>query len=235
MKTKLYRLYAGFRNALYKNKVILRIYAFFRSDIPDKRASRKLKKYGYDDLTLLSRTMKEANIQCFCDFGTLLGITREGAFIPYDNDIDTGILKDESFSWEKLETVLAKIGLKKKYYYSYQGEITEQTYLFADGISVDFFLYEAEKEDKMRTYVYYKNHDMIYDNDHIRSVKALIYPQIDGLQEISFHNCNALIPTNAEKRLEDIYGKGWKVPEPGYQPDRKQNIMPELGEKHIVK
>ena len=234
MKKKLYRVYNAFRNALYKNRVILRIYAFFRSDIPDKKASRKLKKYGYQDLTLLSKTLKEENIKCFCDFGTLLGIIREGAFIPHDNDIDTGILKDEFFSWEKLESVLGKLGMKKKYYYTYQGEVTEQTYLFPDGISVDFFLYENIDEKNMRTYVYYKNHDMIYENAHVRSVKALIYPRIDGLKEIDFNNCTAMIPNNAERRLEDIYGKGWKVPEPGYQPDRKQNIMPELGEKHVV-
>lgn len=233
MRMSLYQFYNGIRNRLYKNKIVFRVYAFFMSDIPDGIQRRKLKKYGYQDLVMLTSALEQIHVQAFCDFGTLLGMIRDDGFIEHDNDIDIGILKGpEPFDWELVEKTLQKQGMKKTHYYVYDGKITEQTYDFKDGLSVDLFLYEPYPEDRMRTFVYYKDHDRIYENGQLRSVKALIYPMIRGVKKLEVHGVSVSIPTDPEDRLLAIYGPGWKIPDPDYQPDRTEHLMELLGEKH---
>lgn len=234
MKFNMYHIYNRFRNKLYHFKPLLRVYSIFRSDIPDRVAAQKLKKYGYADLDAFFCALDGYSIKCFCEFGTLLGFIREHGFIAHDNDIDLGIIEDDTFEWHLLENRLSSIGLKLTHYYTYNGKVTEQTYVFPDGLSVDIFLYENISVTEMRTFVYYRDHDAIYNNNIERSVKALVYPRISGIKWYEINGYKFRIPKDPESRLEAIYGKTWKVPDPNYIPDRKINIMPGFGEKHGV-
>lgn len=229
MKKRTYNLFNHFKNRIYKIKPVLRVYSFFRSDIPDRIASNRLKKNGYKDLESVFTAIKDTGIICFCDFGTLLGFIREGMFIPHDNDIDLGVIGSEGFSWDLLDNALQVVGINLIHRYSYKGVITEQTYRFKDGLSVDFFLYEPTSIEKMRTYVYYKDHSLVYDTNEERSVKALVYPAFNNTKWIEINGYNVCVPEKPEYRLEAIYGKTWKIPNPNYVPDRKLNIMPEKG------
>lgn len=231
MKQSVFRVYNRVKNHLYKNKAVLKVYSLFMSELPNKRAAKKLLKNGYSDLNMLFATLSNTGFTCFCDFGTLLGFVRDGGFILHDNDIDLAIVDSQSFNWEILEATLKTFGMRKLHYYTYHNKITEQTYAFEDGLTVDFFLYEYLSNGSMITYVYYKNHDMVYNNSHDRSVKALIYPSVDSVEQYNVHGISVTVPSNYEKRLEDIYGKSWRVPDPKYKPDRRENIMSDLGKK----
>lgn len=229
-----FKQYNAIRNRLYHNRFILSIYSFFRTTIPNHISQKKLKRYGYNNLKTIKWLLSDTGIKCFCEFGTLLGFIRDAGFIAYDNDIDFGVINDGEFDWAKLENKLLEKNIIKIHSYSYQDKVTEETFLFPDGISIDFFLYDFH-DDKMITYVYYKDHDMLYENAKERSVKALIYPKIRGLQSMKVHNIDVIIPEEAEKHLEDIYGKQWRTPDPSYKPDRKQNILPGLGIRNDYK
>lgn len=227
-----YSTYNAIRNTLYKNKVVLGVYSFFKNKIPNYFKKKKLRENGFKDLSLLVQLLEDTDIQYFCEFGTLLGFIRDKGFIPHDNDIDMGIINNSFFSWENLEKQLSRGNIKKVHSYSYEGRITEETFDFPDGTSIDFFLYDVE-EERMITNVYYKNHNMVYDNANQRSVKALIYPRISGVTTISV-NENATpipIPENAETHLEHIYGPLWRLPDPAYKPDRENDILPNIGQR----
>lgn len=230
----LFQTYNSIRNEIYNIKPILTVYSFFKSYIPDKVAAKKLKKYGYKDLDTLFEALNKHNYMCFCDFGTLLGFVRGDSFIPHDNDIDIGICAHYPFDWNTFEKVLIMVGLRLRHYYIFNGKITEQTYSFSDGVSVDFFLYEDQLNGKMRTYVYYRDHNIIYDNVKQRSVKALTYPMVDHIESMYIHGIHVNVPCNPETRLETIYGKTWKIPDPDYVADRKNDIMSGFGEKYSV-
>lgn len=231
MKENIYKLYNRLRNKLYHNQIVFRIYSFFMSDIPDKRNSRRLQECGYRDLETLFDALNGSDIVCFCDFGTLLGFIRDNGFIAYDTDIDLAVINNDSFSWRKLEMFLGKAEMTKIHCCKYHNNITEQTYMFKDGVKVDFFLYDMLPDNKMRTFVYYKNHDLIYNNSSERSVKALVYPAVQNAERFRIHDFDFYVPYDYENRLEAIYGASWKIPDPNYAPDRKENIMPDYGEK----
>ena len=231
MKAKYYSFYMRIRNALYKNKLILRIYSYFNSTRPKRRMAKKLADYGAAEIDELFHILYNSHYESFCEFGTLLGVIREHGFIPHDYDIDLGVMHSESFSWSELEKKLESHGIRLIEQYEYNGIITEQTYRLKSGLTVDFFLYWPTSDFTMTTYVYYKNHDMAYSSSQLRSVKALVYPMIEGIQWIDFLNKKVLVPSDPEKHLEAIYGRTWKVPDPNYKPDRIDNIMPDLGYK----
>lgn len=230
MNQSFYRLYTGFRNFLYGIPAVLRVYAFFMSEIPARRKRRQLQKNGTMYLQTITRALDESGIEAFCAFGTLLGIVRDNGFIPYDDDIDMGILYRADFSWSGLESAMKKAGLQKLFSYAYEGRVTEETYQFPDGMHVDFFLFEPDGE-MMRALAYFKDHTRTYDNPRERSVYANVFSPIIGLKKITFQQSEVFIPENPKKHLEDVYGVTWKVPDPDYQEDKMTHLMPSLGEK----
>ena len=49
----------------------------------------------FEALKLVARTLQEQKITYWLDFGSLLGAVRHKGFVPWDNDIDIGVLESE--------------------------------------------------------------------------------------------------------------------------------------------
>lgn len=52
-------------------------------------------KLAIKDLKLIKRILDKLKVPFFLNFGTLLGIYRDGKILPDDKDIDIGILGQE--------------------------------------------------------------------------------------------------------------------------------------------
>ena len=178
-----------------------------------KKKWRGMHRVGYQYSKDIQQALDKTGIRYFAAYGTMLGLVREGGFIGHDEDIDFGVLLDEQFSWEKLESCMSSIGFRKKHIFTCNGVITEQTYM-KNGLSVDFFSFE-EEGDTMITYYYIKEKDKEYKKNewtvcyHRNAV-------FEGFQKINCHDVEFQIPLNPEKYLEEVYGTGWKIPDPNY-------------------
>lgn len=63
-------------------------------------------------LNEIARVCKKHNIRWFADYGTLLGAVRHGGFVPWDDDLDIGMLRED---YEKFNSI-AKSELPEDYY-----------------------------------------------------------------------------------------------------------------------
>ena len=62
---------------------------------PAKGNLRKVQLIKTKVLDLVDVILKKHNIQYWLDFGTLIGAVRHQGFVPWDNDIDVSILRDD--------------------------------------------------------------------------------------------------------------------------------------------
>ncbi len=92
--------------------------------------TEKMKKIWAVELDLLSeldRVCRKHNIKYYAAFGTLLGAIREHGFIPWDDDIDVWLLRDE---YERLKEV-AQSEFTGKYYYQDWYNSCGRTWIFS--------------------------------------------------------------------------------------------------------
>lgn len=80
------------------------------------KVSEKMKKVWAVELNLLDqfdKLCREHNLRYFVDYGTLLGAVRHQGFIPWDDDIDVVMFRDD---YEKLK-IIAMDSVSSPYFY----------------------------------------------------------------------------------------------------------------------
>ena len=124
----------------------------------------KKEEFWLSELVKVGNLLDESNISYFLDHGTLLGAVREKGFIPWDNDIDLGVVNFEinkKFNvLKKLISKFHKLGFSCKF--------------FGDTL----FLFKRDVEIGIKFYSYndrsYSGYFIDYKEFNIYSVLYLI-------------------------------------------------------------
>lgn len=133
----------------------------------------KLKKAELEILDEIDRVCNKNNIQYFLMFGTLLGAVRHDGFIPWDDDIDIGMLRDDYDKFIEIapkelkgKFTLDYITTNKNYYMPFVKVRNSKTrfeekstinYNGPKGIWVDIFPYNYCEYDKVNFYLKFKS------------------------------------------------------------------------------
>ena len=123
----------------------------------------KMKKIELEILDEFVRICDKYNIKYILAFGTCLGAVRHDGFIPWDDDIDVGVLREDynklvkickkelnekyyfqSYETDNLSIPFAKIRRKDSVYLAPNSEVSED----ASGIWIDIFPYDFYTDNK---------------------------------------------------------------------------------------
>ena len=130
--------------------------------------------------------------------GTILGLYRNHAFIPHDNDIDIDILDPEN-----LPTLINSFRTELKYRIGriavFNGKIQQIAFYNSDNIIVDLIIWQS-KEGVIVNF---------QEEGYLRSQEAKYFKHIDFFD---FNNITYPIPGFIEEWLNFRYGNDWKIP-----------------------
>ena len=178
----------------------------------DSKEEKRAIKFLFD----VKKIIESLSQSYWIEGGTLLGAVRDKRLIPWDHDIDLGMINKSDSEIKKL---IKK--LRKKFYVSVKTfEDTEGNWklgsfrvikvypkkniFFKDKLCLDIFIYYLGKipnvDEKVYKYVVWgKNafHKRIF---------------FDTLEEIDFYGKKISVPSDYEKFLEVKYGPTWKTP-----------------------
>lgn len=132
----------------------------------------RLHEIEIEILTEIDRVCKELNIQYFADWGTLLGAVRHKGFIPWDDDVDICMMREDYELFIKKASVLLADNFVLQHYLidpgtpTYQAKVRKNGTKFVEdylkdipvnqGIFVDIFPYDVVTEDSRKRAAYEK-------------------------------------------------------------------------------
>lgn len=208
---------------------------------------RLLQEFGNSALDTIGKALSSQGVKYFADFGTLLGLVREGGFMTHDIDLDIGILADDATDYSAIRGALLESGCTLWREYAIQGRVVEESYYFPTGkgnIKFDINYYTSNQTHSW-TFLFYRDPKQKYALRQ-RSVVKMTYSRISSVTTIVVGGRTIPVPKNAERLLLEKYGPSWRIPDTGWiywqspaaeplprrefyrQPHQQADIRPEL-------
>ncbi len=172
-----------------------------------KFLSNDMKKSFYKLSEKVDIILRNNNIRYFIICGTLLGSVREGEMIPWDDDIDIGILEEDLPAFYNIN--FENYGLKhrgvnpngigKIFYDNNKDDSGEKM----NSIFIDVFIFKKE------------NNKYIYSQDWSRKKwpNEFFYEQeLFPLKIYKFGNIKLQGPNQYKMYCERAWGKNWNIP-----------------------
>lgn len=171
------------------------------------------------DLEDIQKVFDSLNVPLFLTYGALLGIYRDGDFIPYDDDIDLCVTATIDYETrKKIGWALADIGFQKqpisfKIYngwdesiMGYNGDEQSGIIVCQRNIRVTIFFFKEEDcplhGREMVCVPLYKGTRLIYTPAHF----------FDKPDTIKYKGKKYLTPSPIKEYMKVIYGDDWKKP-----------------------
>lgn len=135
--------------------------------------TNELKKIQLDILDNIDSFCKKNKINYWLDYGTLLGAVRHSGYIPWDDDIDIGMLRDDynkflkeyNNSSSKYKLIASEID--KDYYFAFGKVMDTNTILYEPdenglkiGVYVDIFVHDKASDNMDDNKKSYKKRDL---------------------------------------------------------------------------
>lgn len=204
-----------------------------KEEIEKMKKAGSLGKHGLEEAAEICNALTEKGFPVFLTYGSLLGVVRSGAFMDFDDDLDLGVLVKEAAGEDflkSLDEAMGTIGYENVRYFLFRDKVREVSY-GKEGLTVDIFLYETT-EDSSIVYSFRRYGDVFYKTPSEFSVIYFKVPPIPGVvirEEEPF----LPVPIGAENLLREIYGEGWKVPDPNWKSGQEPCRFEIKGEKAV--
>tara|TARA_B100000029_G_C17571142_1_gene956623 strand:- start:761 stop:1834 length:1074 start_codon:yes stop_codon:yes gene_type:complete len=195
----------------YKNELLSDFYKNYNIKFNSKEEEKAI-KLMFDTKNI----MEELSIDYWIEGGTLLGAVRDKKLIPWDHDIDIGIINNSNNIIKNLIK-----NLKKKFYVSIKTfEDTEGTwnlgkyrvikvyprkyFFMKEDLCLDIFIYYAGSIPNMKEDVYKY---VVWGKNAFHEKRFF-----DNLEQIKFYGKLINVPSDYKNFLKIKYGPDWKKP-----------------------
>ena len=179
----------------------------------DAAKQKAIRAAGMQVMAETQKTLRALGAESFADFGTCLGLVREGQLLKHDIDMDLGVIAAPE-QRDGIRVALEKKGYRLWRQYLYNGSVVEESYHYKD-IKVDFNYY-VMTADYARTWLFYREPGYVYKDKYTRHVVEMNYDPITGTHEQEFNGVSVVLPDDPEHLMEEKYGPGWRVPDTGW-------------------
>ncbi len=191
------------------------------------RQNKAFAQYGIETLQQADAAATEAHCRLFLTFGTLLGAYRNKGFIPYDCDLDTGMMHSEYN--DDFIPCMERAGLKhiRRYYVKATGRICEDKFDYK-GVHIDVHHYYPDGEGNL-----YCDLCLPHESKDWRTAnKTDGFPSIirtcpdTELERTPFLGIECYRPVKTVEWLKTLYGEHFMTPDPKWSMnDHKQRAQ----------
>lgn len=181
--------------------------------IQERKMKKVFSKYGLETLVKADEALRSVNIEMFLTFGTLLGAYRNKQFIPYDCDLDVGILAN-SYSGTVCD-ILKDYGfsLKRQFFIKETNTITEEQYEYK-GCQIDIFYYFELDESAIFAYAARRHETKDWrDANETDGFPCVMWPCTKSdFVDTTFLGYSFYMPKKADLWCKEIYGEDFMTP-----------------------
>ena len=195
----------------YKDELLSDFYKNYNTNF-DSKGEKAAVKLMID----VKNIIENLSIDYWIEGGTLLGAVREQKLIPWDHDIDMGMINHSNDAIKKMI-----YNLKKKFYVSVKtfnnmegvwdlGEyrvikVYPKKYFFLkDELCLDIFIYYKGNVPNMKNEVYKY---VVWGKNAFHKKEFF-----DNLEKIEFYGESISVPSNYREFLKVKYGDDWETP-----------------------
>lgn len=164
------------------------------------------------NLIRIKNILDDMGVWWVISWGMALGAYRDGQIIPWDNDVDVGVIVEREFPIDLLLEIRSRLKPEVAWI-SCEVQVPDKPDLPTEGTSLTFCFEDNSFSNQIEFCVLTKVREKVIAKYYCpKGIMHFPEHMFRKLNTIEFIGKTFFIPSDTEKYLERCYGKDWRMP-----------------------